>query len=1313
MTVAAPYYHKGVTKADAEELVAGKEDGTFLVRPKGQSRTEFILTVVFKGNPTHHALKVEDGAVTLNKKGFGGHGSIEALLAALSTKQPGWPVGLDKPLHSPDAAAVQESNTVADSDSEGEDNGSDTPWLHGKIDKAAAEALLLADGGADETGKFLVRSKGAPGQYIVSVVFKGKPTHHMLSQEGSGDFTINKQPTGAASVPAAVEYLRSKRPKWPLQLASGVPAGGAAAAPPPAAAPTPAPAAAPEPAPPPAAAASAARSKTPEPEPAFSMPKPREIGRLFEKTESPGKTQAATPVKAAERVVGVEMTPYFHGDIGRAKAEALLLRESAEDSKIMGLLPASEAKEREQQPARRRDGKYLLWESSDGLDAWVSIIANGAVQHHELTKDFSGVYSLRGGVRCGGCTELSDFVVWASTSKPGWPVALVVGVPGLRCLTLAELAQHEVDQKKADLETARDQRKARRASLTHDRDEAAVHMLNRRREQAAEEEAAAQRREEEYRRERAAAQAEAKAALEKQAKIREAEGLHQRRASLSPAQKEAARQERLAQLAGQQDLSAFANRIAAARNIPAKAAGGAESDSDSDSDDGAGGLAPLQRSIVSSGSGAEEFEGFGGGSGSFKRTSSTKSNGGFEGFQRSGSTKSNGGFEGFEAAAPASAPFRRASLARRNSLDVNEDAELSSATYSGGLDQGAPALDPDEFMHPDIGRVQAEGMLTEAMGTSANGGEGAFLLRRKGRDEWVLSAIMHGRVAHHQIKPGNGGLTISGQDTGCTDPISLVEMLRGNPAVPNWWPTRLMKPLAPLSRSEAKGIVKRQSAREKSEAKEVALTRARKSSFKDAAGGKLNRAARSKLIKEALGVLNRWEDADAAEQGSSRAEVRQNLHRRVPDAVSRVLRPVPFKVEPECTESIGLLVAHMRRLFAVDEKLARLVQRDQVLQARMADRGYGSPTAASPGDGAALFATVKSRVPSSHGGAARVSTTSGTNYLATAPLFDPVKFRQPAGARASAPDSGDAGSASPTSPLPAGLQMVKFNRSSLVKGPASPAKQPAAKSAAPPAAAPQPAAAAAPTPARAATPEPDPAPQSGGGGAASYLHPGLKKADAEALLLADGGADKPGKFLIRSKGTSTDEFILSVVYKGAATHHTLARVAEGEDFALNKVPTGCSTFEELVAKYGSKQPKWPVPLTEGVPGSAGAAPAAAPATPGRGGGGGGGNGGEDAQFLHSGLNKADAEALLLADGGADDSGKFLVRTKGASGNDFILSVVYKGAPTHHALSRPDEGSDFTLNKAPTGQNSIGGVITAYRSKRPKWPVPLTTGVPAQ
>jgi hypothetical protein len=63
---------------------------------------------------------------------------------------------------------------------------------------------------------------------------------------------------------------------------------------------------------------------------------------------------------------------------------------------------------------------------------------------------------------------------------------------------------------------------------------------------------------------------------------------------------------------------------------------------------------------------------------------------------------------------------------------------------------------------------------------------------------------------------------------------------------------------------------------------------------------------------------------------------------------------------------------------------------------------------------------------------------------------------------------------------------------------------------------------------------------------ASFLH-AVKKDGADQLLA--GGSD--GKFLFRSKGKSTDDFILSVVYKGNPTHHAVKVRAENEKSAIS------------------------------------------------------------------------------------------------------------------------------------------------------------------
>ena len=64
--------------------------------------------------------------------------------------------------------------------------------------------------------------------------------------------------------------------------------------------------------------------------------------------------------------------------------------------------------------------------------------------------------------------------------------------------------------------------------------------------------------------------------------------------------------------------------------------------------------------------------------------------------------------------------------------------------------------------------------------------------------------------------------------------------------------------------------------------------------------------------------------------------------------------------------------------------------------------------------------------------------------------------------------------------------------------------------------------------------------------------------------MADDGAETKGKFLVRAKKPDQNlEYILSVIFKGAPTHHQLVREGEGEEFTLNKTGTGCTTLTEV------------------------------------------------------------------------------------------------------------------------------------------------------
>ena len=105
------------------------------------------------------------------------------------------------------------------------------------------------------------------------------------------------------------------------------------------------------------------------------------------------------------------------------------------------------------------------------------------------------------------------------------------------------------------------------------------------------------------------------------------------------------------------------------------------------------------------------------------------------------------------------------------------------------------------------------------------------------------------------------------------------------------------------------------------------------------------------------------------------------------------------------------------------------------------------------------------------------------------------------------------------------------------------------------------------------------------------LHQGIKKSVSDQLLLANGGAKIAGKFLIRTKTEIADpsnhiEFVLSVIYKGMPTNHTIYCDGDvpGGALVLNKMKTDFTDLAELIdhLKEKRKPLRWPVPLVEAV-----------------------------------------------------------------------------------------------------------------------------------
>jgi hypothetical protein len=94
------------------------------------------------------------------------------------------------------------------------------PWLFGAITQAEAEALLMTD--ATE-GRFLVRMRPQhPGEYVLSVVFRDRPTHHLVAPR-DGIFLVNQRSFGdPRSLPEVVRNLSGPVASWPQVLTSFV-----------------------------------------------------------------------------------------------------------------------------------------------------------------------------------------------------------------------------------------------------------------------------------------------------------------------------------------------------------------------------------------------------------------------------------------------------------------------------------------------------------------------------------------------------------------------------------------------------------------------------------------------------------------------------------------------------------------------------------------------------------------------------------------------------------------------------------------------------------------------------------------------------------------------------------------------------------------------------------------------------------------------------------------------------------------------------------------------------------------------------------
>eukprot|EP00041_Stephanoeca_diplocostata_P017358 m.348471 g.348471 ORF g.348471 m.348471 type:complete len:626 (-) comp20674_c0_seq1:101-1978(-) len=211
----APWLFGQLSNTEATDHLSQGEgliDGRFLVRTRGN---DYVLSVVYKGRPTHHLVARDDeDKLCVNKKRFGTSASnIEDLIAALSKPAKGWPVMLTTYPRAPAAAATSADEDAAPSE------GSDNPaWMHGPLSREETEALVNAVG---KDGTYMVRQReGVADNYVLCVVYKGRPTHHLIASNASGVVCVNKKAYGAhKTVRGLIEALQKDGVAgWPVAL---------------------------------------------------------------------------------------------------------------------------------------------------------------------------------------------------------------------------------------------------------------------------------------------------------------------------------------------------------------------------------------------------------------------------------------------------------------------------------------------------------------------------------------------------------------------------------------------------------------------------------------------------------------------------------------------------------------------------------------------------------------------------------------------------------------------------------------------------------------------------------------------------------------------------------------------------------------------------------------------------------------------------------------------------------------------------------------------------------------------------------------
>ena len=446
------WLHGQITKEEAASKVmaSGGVDGTYLVWLKDPP-SAYALTVVYKGKASHHMVQQPNGSDTwqINKKAYNSaHKDLQKFVEMFQSPLKGWPVLLSTPVlaesaarPTPAPAEKEKANPPTLSKKPSTQKASSSKagleWLHGNLGKEEAQSKVMASGGVD--GTYLVWSKNPPKQYVLTVVFRGKASHHLIEKPPRSDtWQINKKPYNSShkDLQEFVEMFQSPVKGWPVPLA--IPIFGDAER---------------------ASTESNEESDTVTPDDPGSTIKEEDGGDDGEAPPPalPPRSKAAS--EAEEKAKDDEMNLAIDGEavaegmrpIGEDTVKSdMQTMGSALDALLSGTVAAggtgsknpvwlhgklSKTKAQELvSEGARKDGTFLIWERDTSPDEYgLTVMFNNKPTHHLLTKDEAGKHWLVNKKTYGGqkYLKLGGMVDALALHVKGWPVPLIhpVAVP--------------------------------------------------------------------------------------------------------------------------------------------------------------------------------------------------------------------------------------------------------------------------------------------------------------------------------------------------------------------------------------------------------------------------------------------------------------------------------------------------------------------------------------------------------------------------------------------------------------------------------------------------------------------------------------------------------------------------------------------------------------------------------------------------------------------------------------------------------------------------------------------------------------------